>query len=309
MVRAAGNQADTPDQYYRRWGRVGYNYSISSHEVTNAQYAAFLNSVAVESDPHELWLPSIQPRWPDEIRRFDNGRGGYRYEVVAGKQNNPVVRVTHRSFFRMMNWLHNGMQNDLSTTDYGAYDTSQWGFDQNGLYTDSMSHEPNARFWLVSEDEWYKAAYFDPNRYGAGEAGYWTYPTTHDDEPDTWFRMDADPRNSAIYDAVYSEPVGSIPLTYSPWGVYDMAGNAREILASWYTDGEPYGIAYVTRGSDFFGVRLYDDKAHRDWQGAYFGGTLNLNRVSFRIVSPIPSAGSGMILVILSLMLYPRKRR
>lgn len=311
VVRAHGNDADSPDHRFRRWGRVNYNYSISTYEVTNSQYAAFLNSVSAEGDPHQLWLPADGRRWHDEILQIDNGQGGYRYEVVPGKEMNPVVRVTHRSIFRMMNWMHNGMQPDIATTDYGAYDTSRWGFDPNGLYTDSMQHEPNAKFHLAGEDEWYKAAYFDPNRFGESEPGYWFYPTRHDDEPDTWFHSGADPENSAVYDSPYSMPAGTVPGTFSPWGVFDMAGSGQEILASWYTDDQPYGAAYVTRGSDFIGFPPLDHKANRFWAGAYFGGSLNLDRHSFRIVTrTIPSpAGGSLLLMLAGSMLHRRGRK
>lgn len=310
VVRAAGNEADAPDEFSRRFGRVDYNYSISAFEVSNRQYAQFLNSVSGEGDPYGLWLPADGRRWHDEIRRFDNGRGGYRYQVVPGKETNPVVRVTHRSIFRMMNWMHNGMQADMATTDYGAYDTSRWGFDPNGLYTDSMEPEPGARYWLAREDEWYKAAYFDPNRHGAGEPGYWTYPTRHDEEPDTWYEQGANPENSAIYDWPFSMPAGTVPGTFSPWGVYDMAGNAQEILGVWYTDGEPYGIAYATRGSHFIGFPPFDDKANRFWAPAYFGGSHHLDKFSFRIVTGnIPGPASGSTLLVLTLTMSHRRRR
>lgn len=39
----------------------------------------------------------------------------------------------------------------------------------------SASHTAQAEFWLPTEDEWYKAAYYDPAKGGSG--GYWLYPT------------------------------------------------------------------------------------------------------------------------------------
>ena len=35
---------------------------------------------------------------------------------------------------------------------------------------------------MTSEDEWYKAAYYDPNKNGVGP-GYWLYPTKSDTAP------------------------------------------------------------------------------------------------------------------------------
>src|SRR5262250_2458611 len=51
-VGNAGNACET--QSDGCYGAVGYAYSIGTYEVTNAQYAGFLNAVAV-SDPLGLY--------------------------------------------------------------------------------------------------------------------------------------------------------------------------------------------------------------------------------------------------------------
>ncbi len=52
------------------YGRVDYGYDIGTYEVTNAQYAAFLNAVAA-ADPHALWNGNMQGgnlwEWSDTI--------------------------------------------------------------------------------------------------------------------------------------------------------------------------------------------------------------------------------------------------
>ena len=299
VVGAPGNEADEYDVFGDRHGRVDYTYSISSYEVSNRQYAAFLNSVSAHGDPHGLWHPATQG-WFDEIVRFDNCQGGYYYEVVPGKEDNPVVRVNHRSIFRMMNWLHNGMQDDLSSTDSGAYDTSKWGYDERGYFTDSLAHEPGAKFWLSSHDEWYKAAYFDPDRYGEGQPGYWRFPTGHETDPDVWDEPGADPYNSAVYVTPFSEPGGSVPLTMSPWGAFDMAGNATEYVAQWDLLGLPYGSAYVIRGSPFIGGSSLDEKYVHSYAFAfnenYSGDGADWDYHSFRIVTYLPAPGTLLVL-------------
>jgi len=49
-VGNAGNAADTST-----YGAVAYSYDIGKYEVTNTQYAAFLNAKA-ETDPNGLYL-------------------------------------------------------------------------------------------------------------------------------------------------------------------------------------------------------------------------------------------------------------
>lgn len=63
-VGNAGNVADVTG-----YGAVGYEYRISKHEVTNAQYAEFLNAVAA-TDTYNLYNSQMG----------SNGRGGDDYE-------------------------------------------------------------------------------------------------------------------------------------------------------------------------------------------------------------------------------------
>jgi formylglycine-generating enzyme len=50
------------------------------------------------------------------------------------------------------------------------------GFDAANPFRNANSH-----YFLPSEDEWYKAAYYDPNK--PGGAGYWDYATGSDSAP------------------------------------------------------------------------------------------------------------------------------
>src|SRR5437764_5706928 len=45
-----GNAADTTG-----YGGVNYQYQIGTYEVTNTQYALFLNAVATTADPYSLY--------------------------------------------------------------------------------------------------------------------------------------------------------------------------------------------------------------------------------------------------------------
>ncbi len=63
--------------------------------------------------------------------------------------------MNYVSFFdamRFTNWLHNGQGS--GDTESGAYTI--------GSGTDEV-RSANAKYWIPSEDEWYKAAYYDPN--------------------------------------------------------------------------------------------------------------------------------------------------
>src|SRR4051812_4022942 len=72
--------------------------------------------------------------------------------------------------------MHNGQPNGPSgfgTTEDGAY-TLNW---RDGVGP-SVPRNPIARWWLPSEDEWYKAAYYNPFT-----SSYYDYPTSSNEMP------------------------------------------------------------------------------------------------------------------------------
>ncbi|MBN2475921.1 MAG: SUMF1/EgtB/PvdO family nonheme iron enzyme [Pirellulales bacterium] len=80
--------------------------------------------------------------------------GSYRYEVLPQRGNRPVDYVGWYDALRFANWLHNGQRRAAqgpTTTEDDAYDMSRGA---------SISRKADARVWLPSEDEWYKAAYY-----------------------------------------------------------------------------------------------------------------------------------------------------
>ncbi len=161
-----GNADDTQGDGY---GGVDYEYRIGKYEVTNAQYAEFLNAVAA-SDPHGLYNTGMAGGFGGITR--SGSSGSYVYSTIAGRANMPVNFVSWYDTLRFANWMHNdqptGAQ-DPTTTEDGAYDMALGS---------SVVRKPGALMFLTSEDEWYKAAYYK----GAGTgAGYWDYPTETDD--------------------------------------------------------------------------------------------------------------------------------
>ena len=117
----------------------------------------------------------------------------------------------------------------LSAIANVAYDTSTFGIDANGNWTDQLTHNPNARYWIPTLDEWMKAVHYDPNRSGPGQGGYWMYPNSSDTSPiygppgtgqaNAGFTL---PGN-AQYDILLGLPIRD----RSPWGLLDTAGGTR----------------------------------------------------------------------------------
>ena len=143
------------------YGGVVYAYSIGKYDVTAAQYAQFLNAVA-RTDTYSLYDATMASTFaPCGITR-SNVSGSYTYGILAGHENNAVTDVSWGDAARFANWLHNGQPNgaqDASTTEDGAYAL-------NGATTLeallAVTKNAGAKYWIPSENEWYKSAYFDP---------------------------------------------------------------------------------------------------------------------------------------------------
>lgn len=236
-VGQPGNPADT--RYFTPgYGSVGYLYNIGKYEVTAAQYVDFLNAKA-KSDPYGLYNANMSNPAPGEgwsgygcnIQRSGTS-GSYTYSVAADWANRPVNWVSFWDSLRFANWLNNGQGN--GDTETGAYTLNGY----NGGDGRTIRRNPGWKWAITSEDEWYKAAYYDPNK--PGGAGYWDYPTRSNTAPANQV-LATDPGNSANYSPwngttsvrsiggpYYRTIVGEFENSASPCGAYDLAGNVWE---------------------------------------------------------------------------------
>lgn len=229
-----GNAGNADDIHGAGYGGVDYAYRISKHEVTNSQYTTFLNAVdPAGANSLGLYSANMASNYGgiENIGVTD----GSRYVVKIGREQNPVTYVSFIDAMRFTNWLHNGQ--GTGDTETGAY-----AIDSGANELRSTS----ARYWIPSEDEWYKAAYHDA---AAGTAGvYFDYATGSDTIPvsdQPWdnpaavnYRNDDGISNgwNDGYAVSGSNSVGANPLTdvgaytsgASPYGTFDQNGNVWE---------------------------------------------------------------------------------
>ena len=232
-------------------GGVAYSYNIAKYDVTNSQYVEFLNSK--------------DPTGADTLGLFDNGMSsapyggidymssaanGNKYSVIPGNGNHPVNFVSWYDAIRFANWLNNGQGN--GDTETGAYTLGPLGAGGVPIEATSITRNPNAVVFLPSDNEWYKAAYYNP-----ATNSYFTYGTGSNMPP-----IAAGPSNlpnSANYNSVVNAltDVGAYSGTSSPYHAYDMVGNVWqwEEDEHYHSDGfRGYrGGALFTSTTDEFG--------------------------------------------------------
>ena len=216
----AGNDADDTG-----FGAVGHVYRIGRYEITNSQYAEFLNTVDPEgSNAHGIYNANMGSGWNDIGGiAFDPGAAnGSKYVVRPGRGNRPVDYVSWYDAARLCNWLAGG------DTETGSYDLT-------GGDTMSVVRDTGARYVIPTGHEWYKAAYY---KGGGTSAGYWEYPTQSDTAPTWEVPPGTDPVNGSAnyYDGsyldatYYTTEVGAYTIkpSDSAYGTFDQGGNVGE---------------------------------------------------------------------------------
>ena len=218
-----GNPGNTADS--TGFGNVDYTFKIGKYEVTNAEYSEFLNAVA-KIDIYQLYDPRMAGAL-GSIRR-SGFSGEYVYETKANGGKKPVSYVTWESCVRYANWLTNG--GGKGGTESGSYTIAGQSFTPPSHA--ALAVGKATKWAIASEDEWYKAAYYDPSKDDIG--GYWPYAMKGR------FSPECNINTSSISE------VGSFPDAFSPYGTFDQNGNLWE-----YNDamnGNKVGL----RGGSFF---------------------------------------------------------
>ena len=288
------------------YGGVAYNYGIGKYDVTVGQYTAFLNAVA-GTDTYGLYNPSMATDLNIAGIAQSGVSGSHSYSVI-GSANHPISYVSWGDAARFTNWLNNGQPTGFQgpgTTETGAYTL-------NGAVTatarNTVTRNASAVWVVPSENEWYKAAYYDPV---AGH--YWQFPTGTDATPtstappggpnsanfygfDTGYAMTGSKDSSSSQN--YLTDVGAYAASQSPYGTFDQGGNVSE-----WDEALIGGSGAGTRGGWFGNVSYVLLSSSRDFT-LIFRST-ELNSIGFRVAAvPEPSGfvlaviASGMLILI-----------
>ncbi len=284
-LSGAGAGGAGPD---RICGGVDYEYNIGKYEVTAGQYTEFLNAVAA-TDTYELYSTDMwNDPWGYACKIQRNGTSGsYTYSVESDWANRPVNYISWGDAARFANWLHNGQPTgpqDLTTTEDGSYFL-------NGAMNNTelivITREDDATWVIPSEDEWYKAAFYEPQ---GGTGIYWDYPIGTDVVPSNDL-VDPDPGNNAtFYDGdltigspYYRTEVGAHEHSNSPYETFDQGGNVWE-----WNEAVLFNNYRGRRGGSFDQTSWYlfaPNRQEHAWP------TVQHHAIGFRVVE-IPGQGT-----------------
>ncbi len=103
-------------------GQSTYTYRISKHEVTNAQYAEFLNAVdPMGTNPNASIAAHMGSDARGGIASTAGAASGSKYSTKTNMRNKPVNYVSFFDAMRFVNWLENGQPTGGSGTESGVY--------------------------------------------------------------------------------------------------------------------------------------------------------------------------------------------
>ena len=221
-----GNAADASG-----YGAVSDEFRIMQFEWTNSQYVEFLNAVDPSgTNPNAVYNASMGSDARGGISFPSGAASGSKYAVKPNMGNKPVNYVSWFDAARVANWLENGQGS--GSTETGAYTL-------NGATSGTAPGvNAGATYFLPTENQWYKAAYY---KGGGTNAGYWFYPTKTNVVPRSVSATTAGDGlphpdgNSANYgvDATWNSATANVTTvgtngTGTAYNVFDMGGNVQE---------------------------------------------------------------------------------
>jgi formylglycine-generating enzyme len=258
-IGSAGNPADTRAQANPYGcGSVDYNYRIGKYEVTHNQWTAFLSLAGT-------------PTGTD---------GGY----SAGSTYYGQMPVNNASWYEAAQFCNYLTSGDKSR---GVYQFS--GNNANpssflGINRALAKTTYGITYFIPTEDEWYKAAYYKPDG-----SGYSTYANGTNTAPIAGV-------NSNYYDGVYymgAWDVGS--GTQEQNGTFDMMGNFWEWneTTCGYVGYENSPVLGIRGGS---WVPYSDGDSLKSSDRGYIGRESEYYMLDFRVASDIPEPCTLLLL-------------
>ncbi|HAC89559.1 MAG TPA: hypothetical protein DCF63_02845 [Planctomycetaceae bacterium] len=283
-----GNAADTTGSPNPA-GSVGYAYNMGKYEVSRDM----INKANAEG--------SLGITLQDMTSFGGNGA------------NRPATGISWNEAARYVNWLNTSQgyspayKFDIQPSQPGysvQANITLWLASDPGYNAANQFRNSQARYFLPSMDEWYKAAYYDPNANG-GAGGYWNFPTGSDSAPTAVSGGTA--AGTAVYGQSFSQGPADIDNAggLSPYGVMGMGGNVLEWEETTFNllNNSPSFSRGVRVGSWVSNSGLLSASGRDGLNPA-----IESSGVGFRVAS-IPEPSSAALLTLACVGLCQRRKR
>jgi formylglycine-generating enzyme required for sulfatase activity len=268
------------------YGIVNHDYRMGTYEITNDQWNKFVAAYGPVT----------------------GSQGGYHASSIFAGLSQPTDDVSWFEAAQFVNWLntstnHQAAYNFTGTQGTGDYTFAPWIATDPGYDASNPFRNTNAFYFLPTEDEWVKAAYWNGTALqtyatkagesltqGDGISGTgWNFYTTH------YATMPFGPWNVGR---------GSQDLN----GTYDMMGNASELMESPYTSGDyGAGSSRGLRGGDWSlkgSTGLDSSDRHRT------DPTNEGVSIGFRVASvPEPASLAMLLAGAIAVLIWRRRRK
>ena len=270
-----GNPGNPPDDTGNpnRAGGVDYIYNMGKYEISRdaIEKANAEGNLGLTLDPMD----------------FVTGLGD------GPRPAMPATGISWNEAARFVNWLNtsNGFtpayKFSTQPEDIG-YDANAnvelWqptdaGYDAHNLFRNSQAH-----YFLPSVDEWYKAAFYDPNANG-GSGGYWNYPTVSDRVP----RRIAG--GTGDFTAVWNQQFAQGPADItdagglSPYGTMAQGGNVYEWEETTYDLANDVGSSVHGVRGGYWSSGLFGSLSASVRYGSDIPPNESVDIVGFRVAS------------------------
>jgi len=217
------NKEEAPGFQPPNWrvvGAVDHTFRLTRTELKVNQWFEFVEAYS------PFWEGSPgDSRFTGLYITYSNNNG---YRIVPGAENFPT-EMSWRVAARYANWLHNDKNPEQWAFETGVYDTSTFHTNDDGTFTDQTDPSPGARFWIPTVDEMIKGTFYDPNRYGQGEGGYWKQPGSSDVPLiSNWPYNGGETNAGDFFGGLFDMDAASYPWAQTPWGLLDASGGVGE---------------------------------------------------------------------------------
>lgn len=277
------NDSGTTGSYFTPYGGVGYTFQMGTYEISE-----------------------------DMINKANTEGGLFITKDTVGV-NKAATSVSWNEAARFVNWLNVSqsyapaykfslnpgdvgyVSNTQANTDLVLWTVSDAGYDPSNMYRNS-----NAHYFLPSENEWYKAAFYS----GSGTT-YFDYATGSNTIPTAV--ASGTLSGTAVYDGVTGAPADITQAGgLSPYGTMGQDGNVWE-----WTESAVFGPndsssgARAFRGGFLFGSESLLRSSVR--RGS-FPPASSVDTVGFRVAS-VPEPSTTVLMLSASVFALARRRR